>query len=113
MPFPNFVANRVFASAVHMLHGLRTTDVHSGMRAYRTSMLRGIEVEAEGPALPVELMVVPARLGYHLVELEIDYFERIGTTTLRRWDSTKWTFKRILRAAKVGRRVRAGRCTRI
>lgn len=98
MPLPNYVANRVFAGAAGVLHGLQTTDVHSGMRAYRTSMLRGIDPEERGPALPVELYVVPARRGYRLEETEIDYFERIGTSTLQRWQSTVWTFRRLVSA---------------
>jgi hypothetical protein len=108
MPLPNFVANRVFAGVAHLVHGLPSTDLHSGMRAYRTSMLRGIDVNAKGPALPVDLIVVPARLGYRIVELEISYADRIGVTTLNRFDSTMWTFKRLLRA-RTGARVRARR----
>jgi SAM-dependent methyltransferase len=103
MPLSNYVANRVFAGAVHATHGLPTTDVHSGMRAYRTSVLRAIDVEAQGAALPVDLIVVPARMGYRIVELEIPYHERIGSSTLNRFDSTVWTFRRILRA-RVGHR---------
>jgi hypothetical protein len=106
MPFPNFIANRVFAGSAYVFHGLPTTDVHSGMRAYRTSMLRGFHVEPKGAALPVEIFCVPARIGYRIVEVEIDYFVRIGETTLHRFDSTKWTFKRLLRSGAVGSRVR-------
>ncbi len=109
MPFANFLANRVFAGTAHALHGLPTTDVHSGMRAYRTSMLRGIDVDPNGAALPVDLFVIPARRGYHLVEVEIPYFVRIGDTTLHRFDSTIWTFKRLLRDASVGGRTKHGR----
>lgn len=108
MPLANFVANRLFAGTAHILHGIPTTDVHSGMRAYRTSMLRGIDVDPKGPALPVALLVVPARLGYRIVEADIAYFERIGNTTLHRFDSTKWTFKRLL-DAQLGQRVRRDR----
>ncbi len=105
MPLPNFLANRVFAGAAHVLHGLPTSDVHSGMRAYRTSMLRAIKVDPKGPALPVDLHVVPARLGYRVVEVEIPYFERVGASTLQRFDSTVWTFRRLLRA-RAGARVK-------
>lgn len=108
MPLANFVANRVFAQTARVLHGLPTTDVHSGMRAYRTSMLRGMDLDANGPALPVDLLVVPARLGYRIVEVEIPYFDRIGDTTLHRFDSTKWTFKRLLRSS-LGQRARRDR----
>jgi Glycosyl transferase family 2 len=102
MPFPNFLANRTFAAVSGVVHGVRTTDVHSGMRAYRTSMLRGMYVEEKGLALPVELMIAPARHGYRVEDVNIDYFERIGTTTLQRWNSTVWTFRRIARAAWMG-----------
>jgi SAM-dependent methyltransferase len=108
MALANFVANRVFASTAGVLHGIPTTDVHSGMRAYRTSVLRGLDIDPRGPALPVELLVVPARLGYHIVEVEIPYYERIGNTTLQRFDSTMWTFKRLLRSS-VGQRARRDR----
>jgi glycosyltransferase involved in cell wall biosynthesis len=105
MPLENYIANRLFAGAARVLHGLPTTDVHSGMRAYRTSMLRGMEVDPRGPALPVELYVVPARIGYRIVEVEIPYFERVGSSTLNRYDSTVWTFKRLLRSHRQGARV--------
>lgn len=108
MPLPNYVANRVFAATSRLVHGTPTTDVHSGMRAYRTSMLRGIDVDPSGPALPVDLLVVPARMGYRVVEVEIPYLERVGTSTLQRWDSTKWTFRRIFRAHP-GARARSDR----
>ncbi len=108
MPFANFLANRVFASTANLLHGLSTTDVHSGMRAYRTSMLRGIAFDPHGAALPVDLMVLPARLGYRVIDLPIPYRERLGTTTLHRWDSTVWTFRRLGRAFAKGQRCPGG-----
>jgi hypothetical protein len=102
MPLANYAANRTFAAVASAVHRFPTTDVHSGMRAYRTSMLRGTYVEERGLALPVELLIVPARHGYRTEDVNIDYFERIGSTTLHRWDSTVWTFRRILRAAWTG-----------
>jgi hypothetical protein len=104
MPLSNFVANRTFATVAGLVHRFSTTDVHSGMRAYRTSMLRGIHVPEKGAALPVELLIVPARHGYRVEDVNIEYLERIGASTLQRWDSTIWTFRRILRAAVNGGR---------
>ena len=112
MPFANFVANRVFAAAARVMHGIPTTDLHSGMRAYRTSMLRGFQVDPNGAALPVDLLVVPARLGYRIVEVEIPYLERVGASSLHRFDSTMWTFRRLARA-RLGRRLRGNRSERI
>lgn len=103
MPFANFIANRVFALAARVLHGLRTTDVHSGMRAYRKSMIDDVEWDPRGPALPVEMYIVPFRRGFRVTEIPIDYRERIGTTTLHRFSSTIWTFRRLWRARRVRR----------
>jgi glycosyltransferase involved in cell wall biosynthesis len=101
MPFANFLANRVFALAARILHGVRTTDVHSGMRAYRKSMIDQVEWNARGPALPVDMLVIPHRRGFRVADVKIDYRERIGQTTLHRWSSTVWTFKRLWNARKV------------
>ena len=100
MPFANFLANRVFALAARVLHGIRTTDVHSGMRAYRKSMIDAVQWNARGPALPVDMLVIPFRRGYRVLDVRIDYRERIGQTTLHRWASTVWTFKRLWNARR-------------
>lgn len=100
MPFANFLANRFFALGARVLHGLKTTDVHSGMRAYRKSMIDQVQWTAKGAALPVDMYVIPFRRGFKVTEIPIDYRERIGTTTLHRFSSTVWTFKRLWRARK-------------
>lgn len=100
MPFANFIANRVFAIGARLLHGIKTTDVHSGMRAYRKSMIDAVTWTAKGPALPVDMLIIPFRRGYKVAEVPIDYRERIGDTTLQRWSSTLWTFRRLWNARK-------------
>jgi glycosyltransferase involved in cell wall biosynthesis len=97
MPLANYLANWLFAFSSRVLLGVKTTDVHSGMRAYRRTMLERVTFDPEGPALPVQLMLKPALLGYRITEVFIPYRDRIGVTTLRRWHSTIWTFRRILR----------------
>jgi glycosyltransferase involved in cell wall biosynthesis len=101
MPFANFIANRVFALGARILHGLKTTDVHSGMRAYRKTMIDQVQWDPNGPALPVDMFVIPHRLGFRVTEVPIKYRERIGQTTLQRWNSTIWTFRRLWRARRV------------
>lgn len=103
MPFANFLANRIFALAARVLHGIKTTDVHSGMRAYRKSMLEQVRWDPHGPALPVDMLVIPFRMGFRVTEVPIEYWERIGQTTLQRWKSTAWTFRRLWRARRVPR----------
>ncbi|MGH9422871.1 MAG: glycosyltransferase [Thermoanaerobaculia bacterium] len=104
MPFANYLANRIFAWTARLLHGIRTTDVHSGMRAYRKSMIENVVWDPNGPALPVDMMVIPYRMGYRVGEIPIEYRDRIGASTLQRWKSTVWTFKRLWRARAVRRR---------
>ena len=101
MPFANYLANRIFAWTARLLHGIRTTDVHSGMRAYRKSMLENVVWDPHGPALPVDMLVIPYRMGYRVGEIPIEYRDRIGASTLQRWNSTLWTFKRLWRARHV------------
>jgi glycosyltransferase involved in cell wall biosynthesis len=100
MPLPNFLGNRVFALVARVLLGLKTTDLHSGMRAYRKSMIDAVEWNPRGPALPVDMIGIPFRRGYKVVDVKIDYRERIGQTTLNRFESTVWTFKRLWRARR-------------
>ncbi|HET7705139.1 MAG TPA: glycosyltransferase family 2 protein [Thermoanaerobaculia bacterium] len=98
MPFANFLANRAFALAARILHGIRTTDLHSGMRAYRKTMIDQVQWSENGPALPVDMLLIPYHRGFRIAEVPIDYRERIGVTTLHRFSSTMWTLKRIWRA---------------
>jgi glycosyltransferase involved in cell wall biosynthesis len=103
MPFSNYIANRVFAWTARLLHGIETTDVHSGMRAYRKSMIDQVSWDPNGPALPVDMLIIPHRRGYRVAEIPIEYRERIGASTLQRFRSTLWTFKRLWRARRVAR----------
>ncbi len=106
MPITHFVANRVFAAAVRAVHGLRTTDVHSGMRGYRASVIRAFDFDGRGDALPIDTLVLPARSRYRVEELPIPYFARVGASKLARVRGTVWTFVRIVRAIGEGTRVR-------
>lgn len=98
MPAPNYVANRAFSMLASLAFGRRICDVHSGMRAYRRTLLHAIRWQADAPALPVELLLKPIRLGYRVEEIPIRYGERLGETTLDRLASAGWTVKRIARS---------------
>jgi 2-polyprenyl-3-methyl-5-hydroxy-6-metoxy-1,4-benzoquinol methylase len=106
MPLSHWLANRGFAALAHGLHGVPTTDVHSGMRAYRTSVIRRIDFDGEGDALPIDTLLYPAKLGYRVVEAPIPYNERVGFSKLRKVAGTVWTLVRLARASGVGARGR-------
>jgi glycosyltransferase involved in cell wall biosynthesis len=99
MPYANYLANWLFAVTGWLLVGVKSTDLHSGMRAYSRRVIQEVQFDPNGPALPVELLLKPALQGFRVSEVFIPYGERIGETTLQRWSSTVWTFRRILRLA--------------
>jgi len=96
MPWLNYLANRGFAILASVLFLRRITDLHSGMRAYKRSLVRELDYDPDGPALPVELLLKPLKLGYKLKFIFIDYRDRLGTSTLRPLGSAWWTLRRIL-----------------
>jgi hypothetical protein len=71
------------------------------MRAYRKTMIDQVQWDSNGPALPVDMYVIPHRMGFRTTEVPIKYRERIGETTLQRWKSAIWTFRRLWRARRV------------
>ncbi|HYR59542.1 MAG TPA: glycosyltransferase family 2 protein [Chthoniobacteraceae bacterium] len=97
MPWINYLGNRLFAVIASILFGRHVTDLHSGMRAYRKSMIDALEFEAKGAALPVELLLLPIKLGYKVTTHFIDYFDRTGISTMNPFDTCKWTMWRIWR----------------
>jgi glycosyltransferase involved in cell wall biosynthesis len=107
MPLANYLANWLFAMTGRLLVGVKSTDLHSGMRAYSREIIERVEFDPNGPALPVELLLKPALLGFRIREVFIPYGERIGETTLQRWSSTIWTFRRIFRLALSRRQAQA------
>lgn len=97
MPWVNYLGNVVFAWLASLLFFRRFTDLHSGMRAYRKSMIDDLEFEAKGAALPVELLLKPLVSGYKVHSLFIDYHERIGESKMQSFDTSWWTLKRIIK----------------
>ncbi|MDR3404297.1 MAG: glycosyltransferase family 2 protein [Chthoniobacter sp.] len=97
MPWVNYLGNRFFAIAASILFLRKVTDLHSGMRAYRKSMIDELDFLAKGAALPVELLLLPIKLGYKVTTHFIDYHDRLGVSTMNPFDTCKWTAWRIWR----------------
>ncbi len=95
MPLANYIANWFFAKLSWLICGVTTTDVHTGMRAYTSRLVRDFPYDPVGMALPVELYLGPVRTGYRCCELFIEYRERIGDSKLDPLPGTIWTLKRI------------------
>jgi glycosyltransferase involved in cell wall biosynthesis len=96
MPLINYLANFGFALAASAVFMKRLTDLHSGMRAYRKSMIDQLKFDIHGTALPVELLLLPIHRGYRTTSIFIDYRERVGESKMQPLQSAWWTLKRIV-----------------
>lgn len=96
MPLVNYIANAGFAFIASLLFFTWLTDLHSGMRAYRKSLIDSMKYDASGAALPVELLLRPLKMGCKIKTVFIEYHERLGISTMRPLESAIWTAKRIL-----------------
>lgn len=97
MPWPNYLANYFFALLASILFQKRLKDLHSGMRAYRKTMIDALDFHEKGAALPVELLIKPLLHNYKLHTISIPYKERIGESKMQPLDTVWWTFKRIFK----------------
>lgn len=97
MPWLNYLANVFFAWIASVLFLRKLTDLHSGMRAYRKSMIDVLDFTADGAALPVELLLKPIIYGYKMHVVFIDYQERIGQSKMCPFSTVWWTVKRIIK----------------
>lgn len=104
MPLANYLANKSFVLLAQLLNGMPVADLHSGMRGYRSSVIRAFAFDGEGDALPIDTVLWPARSGYHVVEVPIEYQERVGASKLRKLSGTIWTFIRLASTLRVGSR---------
>jgi len=96
MPLVNFLANWSFAFLASLLFFRHLSDLHSGMRAYRKSVIDKLHYSPTGAALPVELLLRTIRGGYKVKVITIPYRPRIGESTMLPLQSAWWTLKRIL-----------------
>ena len=96
MRLENYLANKMFNWFASLVFLRQIHDVHSGMRAYRKDLIHKIKWNYRPSALPVELLLKPIRLGYQVIEIPIVYKQRLGETTLDRFNSGIWTFRRII-----------------
>lgn len=98
MPWLNYLANWSFAALASLVFMRRFHDLHSGMRAYRRSIIdtMGYQVRGRGDALPVELLLRPISQGRKFKAIAIPYRMRIGESTMRPLQSAWWTLRRIL-----------------
>jgi glycosyltransferase involved in cell wall biosynthesis len=100
MPLQNYMSNVILSRIASIRSRQNILDVHSGQRAYRRQVLHDFRWSYDFDAFPIDLVLIPAFCGLKVVEIPIEYRERIGVTTLRRWSSGKASLKRVLRSKR-------------
>lgn len=98
MPMFNRFGNWLFATITSILYGIRVTDVTTGMRAYRRDVIHNINW-TENVGLSAELLFRPALRKYKIIEIPIDYRERLGETKLNPITGGIGIFKSIIKYA--------------
>lgn len=63
--------NREVTGEINRRLGLQLTDAFCGFKAYRVAALAGLRITDEGYAMPLELWVQAAALGWRIVELPV------------------------------------------
>jgi glycosyltransferase involved in cell wall biosynthesis len=97
----NKLGNQLFASVTSFLYGINVTDVTTGMRAYRSEIVRTIDW-TENVGLSAELLFRPALRKYKIIEIPIEYSPRIGDTKLNPFTGGAGIFKSILKYKIIG-----------
>ena len=101
LPLHAAFGNRLAASLVTLLYGLRLSDL-GPFRAARADVLRGLALEETTYGWAVELILKGALRGFRIVEVPVSYYPRIGKSkisgTLRGTLGAAWfIFSLILR----------------
>ena len=77
-----YVGNRFIAFTHNLLNGVSLTDPLTGLRVVRAGILRNWKVQSKGFDVEVELNHHVERSGFGIVEVPINYRERLGQKKL-------------------------------
>jgi glycosyltransferase involved in cell wall biosynthesis len=90
-----YVGNRFIAFAHNLLNGVTLADPLTGLRVVRAEILRNWQVHSKGFDIEVELNHHVEREGFDIVEVPINYRERLGQKKLGIKNGAE-IFKRIM-----------------
>lgn len=81
LPWHQSFGNRLAASLITLLYGLRIRDL-GPFRAGRADVLRGLALEETTYGWAVEMILKGALGGFHIVEVPVSYYPRIGKSKI-------------------------------
>ena len=82
IPAFNRLGNNIFSILATYISCIRIKDSQTGMRAFRREMFDKLDVKAKGLEFETKMTVRAAKLGYKIVEVPIEYRERVGVSKL-------------------------------
>jgi len=83
MPAFNRIGNGIFSFLATYISCMRIKDSQTGLRAFKRDMFGKLDVKAQGLEFETKMTVRAAKLGYKIVEIPIEYRERVGRSKLR------------------------------
>jgi len=82
IPAFNRIGNNVFSFLATFISCMKIRDSQTGLRAFRREMFDRLDVKAKGLEFETKMTVRAAKLGYKIVEIPIEYRERVGKSKL-------------------------------
>ena len=80
---PFYLGNRLLAFAQLIMNGVKLDDPLSGLRVVRSEVLDGWRPKSKGFDVEAEMNAIVGRKGYRIVEIPIDYRNRLGEKKLK------------------------------
>ncbi|MCL2394074.1 MAG: glycosyltransferase family 2 protein [Acidimicrobiaceae bacterium] len=77
-----YVGNPILTGVLNLFFGLKSTDAHSGMRAFTREAIDRMGLGCEGMEFASEIVVKAAKAGLRVTEVPIVYHPRIGESKL-------------------------------
>lgn len=77
-----YIGNPILTSVLNCFFGLRSSDAHSGMRAFSREALDRMGLCCEGMEFASEIVVKAAKAGLRVAEVPITYHPRVGESKL-------------------------------
>jgi glycosyltransferase involved in cell wall biosynthesis len=83
IPAFNRIGNSIFSFLATYISCINIKDSQTGLRAFKKETFDRLNVEASGLEFETKMTVRAAKLGYKIVEVPIEYRERVGKSKLR------------------------------
>lgn len=80
-----YVGNPVLTGILNQLFGLKSSDAHSGMRAFTRDAIDRMQLECDGMEFASEIVIAAARANLKIAEVPITYRARRGESKLQTW----------------------------